>query len=214
MKGGKQDDMTNELNVRIKNKIDSTSGWAANDIVLMQGEMGIERTESEGDKIKIGDGVTAFSQLPYFGGSADLSSFVTADDPSSAIEGTIPETFDGHTVDEFLLKTDVVNNLTSEATNVPLSAAQGKILNDTISGMQTSVGQISGISESVTTLESEVSVLDSEKLDVSGGTLTGALVAQSNTNYSVRQVRNIIISTSEPTSSDGQDGDIWFVYEA
>ena len=67
MKGGKQDDMTNELNVRIKNKIDSTSGWAANDIVLMQGEMGIERTESEGDKIKIGDGVTVFSQLPYFG---------------------------------------------------------------------------------------------------------------------------------------------------
>ena len=59
--------MTNELNVRIKNKIDSTSGWAANDIVLMQGEIGIERTESEGDKIKIGDGVSTFSQLPYFG---------------------------------------------------------------------------------------------------------------------------------------------------
>ena len=207
--------MANELNVRIKNKLDITSGWAANDIVLMQGEIGIERTESGEDKIKIGDGVTVFSQLPYFGaGDTDLSFFVTADDPSSAIEGTIPETFDGHTVEEFLLKTDVVNNLTSEAMNIPLSAAQGKVLNDTISGMQTSVGQISGISESVTTLESEVSTLDSEKLDVSGGTLTGALVAQSNTNYSVRQVRNIIISTSEPTSSDGQDGDIWFVYEA
>ena len=205
--------MANELNVRIKNKLDITSGWAANDIVLMQGEIGIERTESGEDKIKIGDGVTVFSQLPYFGaGDTDLSFFVTADDPSSAIEGTIPETFDGHTVEEFLLKTDVVNNLTSEAMNIPLSAAQGKVLNDTISGMQTSVGQISGISESVTTLESEVSVLDSEKLDVSGGTLTGALVAQSNTNYSVRQVRNIIISTSEPTSSDGQNGDIWLVY--
>ena len=205
--------MANELNVRIKNKLDITSGWAANDIVLMQGEIGIERTESGEDKIKIGDGVTVFSQLPYFGaGDTDLSFFVTADDPSSAIEGTIPETFDGHTVEEFLLKTDVVNNLTSEAMNIPLSAAQGKVLNDTISGMQTSVGQISGISESVTTLESEVSTLDSEKLDVSGGTLTGALVAQSNTNYSVRQVRNIIISTSEPTSSDGQNGDIWLVY--
>ena len=205
--------MANELNVRIKNKLDMTSGWAANDIVLMQGEIGIERTESGEDKIKIGDGVTVFSQLPYFGaGDTDLSFFVTADDPSSAIEGTIPETFDGHTVEEFLLKTDVVNNLTSEAMNIPLSAAQGKVLNDTISGMQTSVGQISGISESVTTLESEVSTLDSEKLDVSGGTLTGALVAQSNTNYSVRQVRNIIISTSEPTSSDGQNGDIWLVY--
>ena len=71
MKGGKQNDMPNttELNVRIKNKISSSSEWATNDIVLMQGEIGIERTESEGDKIKIGDGVSTFSQLPYFGGS-------------------------------------------------------------------------------------------------------------------------------------------------
>ena len=202
--------MTNELNVRIKNKIDSTSGWAANDIVLMQGEMGIERTESEGDKIKIGDGVSTFSQLPYFGGSADLSSFVTADDPSSAIEGTIPETFDGHTVDEFLLKTDVVNNLTSEATNVPLSAAQGKALNDSLTTIQSQVGGISSLESEVESLSTEVD----SKLGLSGGTMTGALVAQSNSNYTTRQVRNVILSTSEPTSSDGQDGDIWFVYEA
>ena len=210
MKGGKQDDMPNELNVRIKNKIDSTSGWAANDIVLMQGEMGIERTESEGDKIKIGDGVSTFSQLPYFGGSADLSSFVTADDPSSAIEGTIPETFDGHTVDEFLLKTDVVNNLTSEATNVPLSAAQGKALNDSLTTIQSQVGGISSLESEVESLSTEVD----SKLGLIGGTMTGALVAQSNSNYTTRQVRNVILSTSEPTSSDGQDGDIWFVYEA
>ena len=45
------------------------------------------------------------------------------------------------------------------------------------------------------------------------GTATGPIIAQSNTNYTTAQVRNIILSTSEPTSSDGSNGDIWIVYE-
>ena len=53
-----------------------------------------------------------------------------------------------------------------------------------------------------------------DKLNTSGGTMTGKLVAQSNTDYTVRQVRNIFLSTSEPTAADGQNGDIWFVYDA
>ena len=39
----------------------------------------------------------------------------------------------------------------------------------------------------------------SNKLDKSGGTLTGALVAQANTNYTTYQVRNIALNTSAST---------------
>lgn len=46
-----------------------------------------------------------------------------------------------------------------------------------------------------------------------GDTLTGALVAQSNTQYTTRQVRNIILSTADPTISAMQDGDIWIKYK-
>lgn len=46
----------------------------------------------------------------------------------------------------------------------------------------------------------------------SGTTLTGVLVAQNNTNYTTAQVRNVTFSTSEPTSSQGGNGDIWIVY--
>lgn len=53
----------------------------------------------------------------------------------------------------------------------------------------------------------------SGKLDKSGGTMTGALVAQTNTDYTTRQLRNVIISDSAPATSDGQNGDIWIVYE-
>lgn len=50
-------------------------------------------------------------------------------------------------------------------------------------------------------------------LQKSGGTMTGRLVAQNNTNYATKQVRNIYLSTSDPTSADGANGDIWIRYE-
>ena len=46
----------------------------------------------------------------------------------------------------------------------------------------------------------------------SGGTMTGALVARTNTNYTTAQMRNVIISTADP--SGGNNGDIWLKYEA
>ena len=50
------------------------------------------------------------------------------------------------------------------------------------------------------------------KVNKSGDTMTGQLVAQNNVAYTTAQVRNIILSTSEPTSTDGANGDIWIVY--
>lgn len=46
-------------------------------------------------------------------------------------------------------------------------------------------------------------------------TLTSAQKTQVLTNLGIAstQIRNIITSTSEPTSSDGNDGDIWLIYE-
>ena len=60
--------------------------------------------------------------------------------------------------------------------------------------------------DDITALQSSVN----GKVSKSGDTMTGALVAQNNTNYSVAQVRNIIISTSDP--SGGNSGDIWIKY--
>ena len=44
--------------------------------------------------------------------------------------------------------------------------------------------------------------------------MTGKLIAQSNEDYAVAQVRNIIISTKEPSAEVGSNGDIWIKYEA
>lgn len=140
--------------------------------------------------IKAVTGTASASSWEKAGSSTDVSAFVTAVD-AGAITDTVPQTFEGHQVGEFVLKTDVVNNLTSTATNVPLSAAQGKALNDKIATAQTAANNA---------------------LPKSGGTLTGIVAAQSNTAYTTKQIRNVILSTSEPTSSDGANGDIWIKY--
>jgi hypothetical protein len=45
-----------------------------------------------------------------------------------------------------------------------------------------------------------------------GDTMTGALVAQANTNYTTAQLRNVIESTS--AASGGSNGDVWLQYTA
>ena len=48
----------------------------------------------------------------------------------------------------------------------------------------------------ITTAKTDISNLKTNKMDISGGAMTGALIAQNNTNYTTKQVRNIFISTS------------------
>mgnify|MGYP004650317755 CR=1 FL=1 len=78
----------------------------------------------------------------------------------------------------------------------------------TNSNVSTNTSDISTLQSGLSTANANIA----NKLDKSGGTMTGALVAQSNTNYTTAQVRNVIISPDEP--SGGNDGDIWIQYEA
>lgn len=57
--------MSKELSARIKNKIDTSSNWATNNPVLLNGEIGIE---SDTNKIKVGNGTSRWNDLGYIGG--------------------------------------------------------------------------------------------------------------------------------------------------
>lgn len=50
---------------RIQLRNDSATNWASANPVLLAGEVGIE-TDSVRNRIKIGDGTTAWNDLPYF----------------------------------------------------------------------------------------------------------------------------------------------------
>lgn len=52
-----------------------------------------------------------------------------------------------------------------------------------------------------------------EKAPSASPTFTGTPKVSANANYTVAQIRNVIISTVDPTTSDGGDGDIWIKYK-
>lgn len=51
-----------------------------------------------------------------------------------------------------------------------------------------------------------------EKAPSASPIFTGIPKVSPNANYTVAQIRNIIISTVNPTASDGNNGDIWIKY--
>lgn len=53
-----------------------------------------------------------------------------------------------------------------------------------------------------------------QQVKKSGDTMTGPLVAQNNTSYTVAQARNIILGTGDPPVSGVGNGDIYIKYEA
>jgi len=61
---------------RMRQLVGSTVDWAANDLVIGLGEIAVERTPGGEFRIKVGDGVTRFSALPY---ASAVSTTVTWD---------------------------------------------------------------------------------------------------------------------------------------
>ena len=124
----------------------------------------------------------------------------------SNVEATTPlnaDTLQGYTADYFATATGLASvNSTVSAMQNDVTTAKADIT--------TMKSDITTTKSDITTAKTDISNLKTHKMDISGGTMTGALVAQNNTNYSVSQVRNIIISTSDP--SGGNSGDIWIKY--
>ena len=127
--------------------------------------------------------------------------------PVTSVNGQTGDVTVSAELPEHLVKYDTLAPI---ETTTPINA-------DTLQGhaasyfaTKTDVSALSAVVDSntddITALQSNVN----GKVSKSGDTMTGALIAQNNTNYSVAQVRNIIISTSDP--SGGNNGDIWIKY--
>lgn len=103
-------------------------------------------------------------------------------------------------------KTTIANNLTETIPGKALDATQGKALAEQISTHTESANP-----HGTTKADVGLGNVDNVKqMPIAGGTFTGAVTAQSNTAYTTRQIRNIVLSTSDP--SGGENGDIWIKY--
>lgn len=199
---------TKQFNSRIQWKKDTSANWTQNNPVLLNGEIAIVVTNAGETRFKVGDGTSSYTALPFqdeyvLNKIPNVSEYVTAQDPVGIVD-TVPPTFGGYTVDAFTLKSEIVDNTNSTATNVPLSANQGNVLNQNISTISSS---LQSTNQNLNQLQTTIN----DKLSLTGGSLSGSLTLQPSASLT-GQVRNIYCSTSEPTASDGANGDIWIVY--
>ena len=106
--------------------------------------------------------------------------------------------------------------LTDTDTNTTYGVATSSSLGLVKSGTDITVDSSGNVSVNddshnhvISNIDNLQTTLDS-KLNKSGGTMTGALVAQSNTAYTTAQVRNATMSTSAP--SGGSNGQVHYQY--
>lgn len=164
--------MSTTLNTRVQSKRDTSANWTTNNPVLLDGEVIVVDTNSGDVRFKVGDGVSTYTQLPFqdeyvLNQIPNVSNYVTAQDPISIVD-TIPPTFDGHTIDDFVLQEQVINSLNSVSTTLPLSANQGKILNQNIDSINQNVSNLSTtINNLSSTLPNQINTINSQLGNVS-----------------------------------------------
>lgn len=128
------------------------------------------------------------------------------------VDVDIPDNLVKYTAVSDVQSVDGLNADTLEGHNAAYFATASG-LSATNAQVATNTNNISTLNSGLSTANNNISTLQTamtDKLDKSGGTMTGTLVAQNNTNYTTAQVRNVIISTADP--SGGSNGMLWIKY--
>lgn len=165
--------------------------------------------------VKIGSGITV---------AADGTISVNATSPVTSVNGktgaiiltaqdvgALPSDTVIPSVPDNIVKYTAISNVEA-TTSVDADSLQGHTADyfATAASLASVNSSLSTMQDDISEAKTGVNNLQSSKMNVSGGTMTGALIAQNNTNYTTKQVRNIFISTSDP--SGGASGDIWIKY--
>lgn len=172
-------------------------------------------TSTKAGIVKIGSGITV---------AADGTISVNATSPVTSVNGktgtivltaqdvgALPSDTVIPSVPDNIVKYTAISNVEA-ATPLDADSLQGHAADyfATATGLASVNSTVSAMQSDITAAKTDITNLKTDKMNVSGGTMTGALVAQNNTNYTTKQVRNVFISTSDP--SGGESGDIWIKY--
>lgn len=136
---------TKTLNTRIALKTDTTANWAASSLVLLKGEAAFEILESGNYKIKIGDGVKTFKELPYTTMTPEEINSLITDGSIQSISlasgtnnGTLKLTVDGKVTDNIAVKG--LGTAAYTNTNAYATAAQGTLATNAVRKVATGSG--------------------------------------------------------------------------
>ena len=169
--------------IQIQLRRGTAAEWTSGNPTLATGEMGVE---TDTGKIKVGDGATAWTSLGYTVPNLDVEDLVNVSVSNLASGETL--TWNGNAW--------VNTNLTTTITASIVDSAPETL--DTLNEIAAALGDDSDFANTIAnSIATKVSRVD--------GTVTSA-------NTSATVVRNITLSTSEPTG--GIDGDVWLKYTA
>ena len=169
--------MSKKIITKIVLRNDVTQNWllVADTMVLLRGEIGLEYTEDNTVKMKIGDGISTWGQLPYFisensNGAVLPENFTWAD-----LLGVAPEGETTFTTNIGLVKPALADKVNVDVLNVNAEIIDTNIfdLTEKISSLTTlveeSVNQIratlTDYEERITTLENKNPEIDSAELE-------------------------------------------------
>ena len=163
---------------RQRQLIGSTAAWAANNIVLGSGEIGVEVVSGSDVRIKVGDGSATFSALPYASASSSTINAAT----QAALDAKVA--FSGGTMTGLLVLSgnpsaalgaatkqyvDAINTSLSTSISGKLSTAGG-----TLTGSLTLASDPSSALQAAS--KQYVDTAAALKVNKAGDTMTGALV--------------------------------------
>lgn len=120
-------------------------------------------------------------------------------------KNVLPKHWNGSEFEELHIVTKASNVFTNDNKSV-----QQKI-DDFTSHLADNVRHITSAER--TTWNGKQDALGYTPVNKSGDEMTGILTAYSNTSYTVRQVRNIILSNADADLGAMQNGDIWIKYK-
>lgn len=194
---------------KILSAIESHSVTLPDKLVSYKAAMAITATE------KLNADTLGGYSANYFAKGSDVSSIqgsiktqaseiLKAQQAVSSMESTVSE----HTTSIGLLDSNVESLKTTVGNH-------GTSITNLGIGLENLQRKVTVLDQSVGDIPNQIEQISSAlgtKLDKSGGTMTGPLIAKVGSDQTVAQVRNIIISTEEPTSEDGSNGDIWIRY--
>ena len=172
---------------RQRQLIGSTAAWAANNIVLGNGEIGVEAVSGSDVRIKIGDGTSTFSALPYASASSSTINAATqaALDAKVALAGGTmtgllvlsgnPSAALGAATKQYV---DAINTSLSTSISGKLSTAGG-----TLTGSLTLASDPSSALQAAS--KQYVDTAAALKVNKAGDTMTGALVLAADPSASL-----------------------------
>ena len=134
--------------------------------------------------------------------------------PAPHSSGTVVENrFTAGTYDE-IKQTVIPKSLATAANQFLVSSGASNWVIKTIAQVKELLGlKSAAYTESSSYATAAQGTKADNALPKSGGTMTGILTAKSNTSYTVRQVRNIILSNADADVGAMQNGDIWIKYK-